>query len=253
MTQPFKNRLHSGQPLLGTMLTLSNPAVAEILVDSGFDWLFVDGEHGALETREILTILQTVGDKIPCLVRVPGLAEVPIKKVLDLGAAGIIVPQVNTAEEAAKVVQFAKYAHEGSRGVGLARAHGYGARFHDYIQSANRDITVVVQAEHIDAVSNIESIVGVPGVDAVFLGPYDLSASMGKMGQVEDPAVLEAIDRITSHCQSVGMPLGYFGVSAQAVQPYMQRGYSLIVAGVDTLFLRSAAMQTLKQLSHPAA
>jgi 2-dehydro-3-deoxyglucarate aldolase len=248
MTKDFRARLKRGEKLLGTMVTLPCSATAEILAGFGFDWLFVDGEHGPLEVHDITAILQAVGDRAACLVRVPEGREVPIKKVLDLGAHGIIVPQVNTAEQAADVVRFARYAPEGARGVGLARAQGYGQRFGEYLASANREITVVVQAEHRDAVANIESIVRVPGVDAVLLGPYDLSASLGKMGKVDDPVVIEAIGKVTNVCRAANMPLGFFGVTAAAVAPYVADGYTLIVAGVDTLFLGSGAKALLEEL-----
>ncbi|MDP6112510.1 MAG: aldolase/citrate lyase family protein, partial [Planctomycetota bacterium] len=183
-----------------------------------------------------------------CIVRVPAADETPIKRVLDLGADGIIAPLVNTAEQAEYVVRSARYSPAGSRGVGLGRAHGYGMRFKEYIDSANELVTVVVQAEHAQAVENIESIVKVEGIDAVLIGPYDLSASMGKMGQVDDPAVIEAIDHVTDTCLAAGIPLGYFGVNAEAVRPFADRGYTLLVAGTDTLFLGSAAEATLSAL-----
>jgi len=227
------------------MVTLPSPAVAEMLADVGFDWLFVDAEHGPLDTAEILSILQAVDDRIPCIVRVPVAEEVYIKRSLDLGAAGIIAPQVNTAESAAAVVNAARYAPEGGRGVGLARAHGYGFSFQEYIQRANEETTVIVQAEHAESVENIEEIVSVPGIDAVLLGPYDLAASLGKMGAIDDPVVISAIDRVTEVCQKSEIPLGYFGVTAEAVQRYADRGYNLLVAGTDTLFLGSAAKRTL--------
>jgi len=248
MGHEFRARLKGGDRLLGTMVTLPCAATAEILAGLGFDWLFVDGEHGPLETAELAAILQVAGDKTACIVRVPEAAEVPIKKALDLGAAGIIVPQVNTAEQAANVVRYARYAPEGARGVGLARAHGYGQRFREYLDAANSEIAVIVQAEHALAVENIEEIVRVPGVDAVLLGPYDLSASLGKMGQIDDPAVVRAIRRVTDACRAAGMPLGYFGVTAAAVAPYAAQGYTLLVAGVDTLFLANGAKALLAEL-----
>ena len=248
MTDSFRSRLLRGDTLIGTMVTLPTAATAEILADTGFDWLFIDGEHGPLEFSDILSILQAVGHKIPCIVRVPAGDEVPIKKVLDLGADGIIAPQVNTAQQAADVVRFARYAPQGGRGVGLARAQGYGARFQEYLDSANDNVAVIVQAEHADAVKNIDAIINVPGVDAIQLGPYDLSASLGKMGMIDDPVVTAAIDRITDACQSAGMRLGQFGVTVGAVRPYIKKGYSLITAGVDTLFLGSAAKRMLTEL-----
>jgi 2-dehydro-3-deoxyglucarate aldolase len=248
MGHDFRARLKRGDRLLGTMVTLPSAATAEIIAGLGFDWLFVDGEHGPLETADLAAILQVAGQRTACIVRVPEAAEVPIKKVLDLGADGIIVPQVNTAEQAASVVRFARYAPEGARGVGLARAHGYGQRFGEYLAAANREVAVIVQAEHALAVENIDAIVRVPGIDAVLLGPYDLSASLGKMGRIDDPVVVDAIRRVTDACQAASMPLGYFGVTAAAVRPYLAQGYTLIVAGVDTLFLGNGAKALLAEL-----
>ena len=166
---------------------------------------------GRWKRATILGMLQAVGDRIACIVRVPGSEEGPIKKILDQGAEGIIVPQVNTAEQAANIVRFARYSPAGSRGVGLARAQGYGLRFQQYLETANERIAVIVQAEHARAVENIESIVKVEGIDAVLVGPYDLAASLGKMGQIDDPAVTDAIEHVTKTCQAAGIPLGCFG------------------------------------------
>lgn len=248
MISDFRSRLQRGDLLLGTMATLPSGSTAEILADAGFDWLFIDAEHGPLDAQDLLQILQAVSHRIPCLVRVPGCDEVAIKRALDLGAHGIIVPQVNTAQQAADVVRFARYAPAGARGVGLARAHGYGFRFSEYVAHANDQITVVVQAEHCMAVEHIDAITAVPGIDAVLLGPYDLSASYGHMGQVEHPEVLAGIERVTQACQTAGLPLGYFGVSAEAVKPWIARGYTLIVAGVDVLYLGQGARRMRHEL-----
>jgi len=248
MTSDFRTRLKRGDKLLGTMVTLGSPAAAEILTSIGFDWLFVDGEHGPLDTGDLLGILQAADHQTPCIVRVPAADEVAIKKVLDLGAGGVIVPQVNTPEQTADVVRWSRYAPLGARGVGLARAHGYGLHFQDYMQSANEQVAVIVQAEHALAAENIEKIVKVAGIDAVLLGPYDLSASLGHTGQLDHPAVVQAIDHITKTCQAAKIPLGYFGVTAASVKPMMDRGYTLIVAGVDTLLLGLAAKKLLTDL-----
>jgi 2-keto-3-deoxy-L-rhamnonate aldolase RhmA len=132
--------------------------------------------------------------------------------------------------------------------VGIGRAHGYGLSFQEYVQSANEDVAVVVQAEHIEAVEHIEAIVQVPGIDAVLIGPYDLSASLGRLGEVDHPEVISAVDRVTQACQGAGVPLGVFGISAKAVRPYIERGYTLIVAGADALLLGQAAQRLLAQL-----
>ena len=116
------------------------------------------------------------------------------------------------------------------------------------MQSANDNVTVVLQAEHRDAVANIEEIVQVPGIDAILIGPYDLSASLGIPGQVDDPAVTDSIDRVTEACQAAAMPLGVFGLNADAVRPHIKRGYTLIIAGVDGIMLGQAAADMLSQL-----
>ena len=248
MKHQFRHRLESGERLVGPMVTLGSPEVAEILTRVGFDWLFIDAEHAPFSALDIQRILQSAGPDMPCLIRLSASQEVPIKKALDVGAAGIIAPMVNSAEQAARVVSMAKYAPIGTRGVGLGRAHGYGLSFQEYVETANDNITVVVQTEHIQAVENIEAIVQVEGVDAVLIGPYDLSASLGRLGQVTHPEVVAAIDRVTEICQAKNIPLGVFGVTAEAVQPYIERGYTLIVAGVDTTMLAGAAKGILNKV-----
>lgn len=249
MTHQFKQRLAGGELLLGTLVSLSCPAVAEILARAGFDWLFIDAEHSALEAQDIQLLLQAAGKDMPGLVRLSSAAEVPIKKALDIGAAGIIAPAVNSAQEAESVVRWSKYSPAGARGVGIGRAHSYGLNFQDYVNNANDELAVVVQAEHIDAVRNIEAIAGVPGIDAVLVGPYDLSASLGKIGQVDHPDVTAAIDRITQVCLAAGVRLGIFGMSAAAVRPYIERGYTLVVAGADCVLLAQAARDMLGELA----
>jgi len=244
MNKSFRQRLEARELLVGTMVTLGAPEVAEIMADAGFDWLFLDAEHSTLDTLELQRLLQGAG-LTPGVVRVATSAEVPIKKALDIGAAGIIAPMVNSAEQAAQVVRWAKYAPLGTRGVGIGRAHGYGAKFQEYVQQANEQVAVIVQAEHIDAVNNIETIAQVAGVDAVLVGPYDLSASLGWLGEVRHPEVVAAIEHVTQVCQAMQLPLGIFGLSAEAVKPYIERGYTLIAVGVDVVLMGEAAKQLL--------
>jgi 2-dehydro-3-deoxyglucarate aldolase len=248
MTPAFRQRLKDHTTLIGTIVSLASPEVAEVLSDAGFDWLFVDAEHSPLEALAIQHILQGAG-ATPCLVRLARADEVAIKKALDVGAAGVIAPMVNSPEQAAQVVRWARYAPLGTRGVGVGRAHGYGFKFQEYVASANEETVVVVQAEHIDAVNNMAAIVQVPGVDGVLVGPYDLSASLGRLGEVTHPDVVSAIERVTQVCLAAHMPLGIFGMSAEAVQPYVRRGYTLIAVGIDTVLLGNAARQVLAQIT----
>ena len=246
MAKHFRKRLNDFESLIGSIVSIRAAAAAEILASAGYDWLFIDGEHGEIQLDDITDILRAVQPDTPCLVRVPSASESNIKQVLDLGADGIIVPQVNNAEQAAQIVQWARYAPEGQRGVGLARAHAYGMNFSNYMESANERVAVVVQVEHRNAVENIEAIVEVPGIDAIQLGPYDLSASYGKMGQLDDPEIVSAIDRVISISLKAGIPVGHFGISANAIQPYTEKGCTLIVAGTDTLFMGTAARKMLE-------
>ena len=182
----FNARLKRRELLLGTMLTLPSPETAEMISKCGFDWLFLDGEHGPASILEWQRVMQAVAGRSACVLRVPGGNEENINKALDIGANGIIVPMVNSAEQARAAVAWSRYPPTGKRGIGLARAHGYGLDFADYMARANDDVAVILQVEHIDAVNNIDAIADVEGVDAIFVGPYDLSASMGKTGQLDD-------------------------------------------------------------------
>ncbi len=244
----FASRLRQKNFLLGTMLTIPAPEVAEMVARCGFDWLFMDGEHAPLSVLDWQRQIQAVGGRCASVLRVPANSEVAIKKALDIGADGIIVPMVNSAEQARQVVNWSKYPPLGSRGVGLARAHGYGLDFSDYIASANADTAVIVQAEHIDAVEHIDEIAAVGGLDAVFIGPYDLSSSMGKMGQVDDPEVVAAIDRVTAACIEHGIAMGFFGVSVDSVRDYIDKGYNLICVATDAGLLTGGASEILQGL-----
>lgn len=228
---------------MGTVITLPSTEVVEIVLRAGFDWLFMDLEHSAMSIKDTQRLLQVAGADIPCLVRVPSNEDTWIKQALDIGAAGVIVPQVHAANDVRRAVQAARYPPEGTRSVGIARAHGYGDEFQEYVATANRTTAVVVQIEHVDAVADIEQILKVPGVDGLFVGPYDLSASMGKAGRVGDPDVREAIERVTKAADHAGIPLGIFGATAAAVEPHVRSGYTLIAVGMDTMLIGKAAKE----------
>ena len=244
----FTKRLRNNELLLGTMLTIPAPEVAEMIAKCGFDWLFMDGEHSPLSILDWQRMLQAVAGRSAGVIRVAAKTEKEIKKVLDIGADGIIAPQVNTADEARRIVEWCRYPPQGVRGVGLARAQGYGLDFASYVESANERVAVIIQAEHIEAVDNIEEIANVEGIDAVFIGPYDLSASMNKMGEIDHPEVVAAIDKVTRACQQNNIALGYFGVTAESVQPYIDQGYRLICAGVDGGFITQGSLDVLQKL-----
>ncbi len=248
MNESFKKKLSRGDLLLGTIVTLPSVETAEILCSCGFDWLFIDLEHSALSIRESQAILQASGSKTNCVIRVPLNNEIWIKKCLDIGASGIIVPQIRNKEDAELAVRLCKYPPQGTRSVGIARAHGYGSRFQEYVTGANDHIALVLQIEHVEAVNNIDAILNVPGIDCLFIGPYDLSASMGKIGQVTDPEVQDAISLVKKSAEQTRIKLGIFGADANAVKPYIDSGYNLIATGMDTMILGGAAKKLLEML-----
>ncbi|HDJ32668.1 MAG TPA: 2,4-dihydroxyhept-2-ene-1,7-dioic acid aldolase [Bacteroidetes bacterium] len=244
----LKEKLQGDDPLIGTILTLPSTEVAEIISSLGYDWVFIDAEHSALDVSQVGLLLQAIAPGCSGVVRVPAQDEVWIKKVLDLGVEGIIVPNVKTAAEVKNIVEMCHYPPAGTRSVGIARAHTYGLTFGQYMKTANDDLTVIIQLEHREAFENIDEILKVPGFDAVFIGPYDYSASVGKTGQLEDGEVQREIARINGKCRRRKIPVGIFGMNARAVKEYVLQGYMLITAGIDFLFLKETAEETLRSL-----
>jgi 2-keto-3-deoxy-L-rhamnonate aldolase RhmA len=198
-------------------------------------------EHSpVLDPAAVLRIVQAVAGKTDVLVRVPTNDDVWIKKVLDTGADGVIVPIVNNAEQARRAVNAARYPPLGRRSVGITPAHRYGADFAGYIERANESTALVVQIEDIVAVDHVDEIIATPGVDAVFIGPYDLSGSMGKLGQIDDPDVQRAIERVVDGCTKVGMPLGLFSTTTDGARKALERGIHFLAVGTDIGLLMAA-------------
>jgi len=228
-------------PAIGTLITLDSTEAIETLTLCGFDWFFIDLEHSALSLGAAQRLIEVVAGRACTLVRVPENSPVWIKRVLDLGSDGIIVPQVNTAAEARAAVDAAKYPPLGRRSVGIGRAHQYGLGFAEYVARANADTAVVIQIEHIEAVNNAEAILAVDGIDGVQLGPYDLSGSLNLLGQVRSEAVQTALRRAKNACKARGLSFGTFVLNPEAVAVEAADGCALIAIGTDTTLLASAA------------
>jgi 2-dehydro-3-deoxyglucarate aldolase/4-hydroxy-2-oxoheptanedioate aldolase len=248
MRNILRQRLLDKEFCLGTIVSIPSPETAELLALCGFDWLFIDMEHGAFDVVSLQNILRAVAGRAPCLVRVPALDETWIKKSLDSGADGIIVPHICSAAEAEQAVGYCKYPPVGSRSVGLARAQGYGTAFASYLSQANAEISVILQIEHIDAVSRIEEIVRVKGIDCLFIGPYDLSASMGISGRVQDQRVVEAISTVHRCASAANIPMGIFVTTVDEAPAYIEAGYTMIAVGVDLMILSRAAQRIIATL-----
>lgn len=245
MRTTFIDKINNPSPAIGTIVTLETPDVAEMLSLCGFDWLFIDMEHGPLSLATTQHIIQAIGGNCSSIVRVPENSAVWIKKALDTGCDGIIVPQVKSAEDVRLAVTAAKFPPQGSRSVGIARAHGYGMSFTEYVASANDKIALVILVEHIDAVNNLEEILAVPGIDGVLIGPYDLSGSMDMLGQVTSEPVRSAIAEIKRKGQERSVPVGMFVMKAEDAQKEIDDGCKFIVVGMDSVLLWNAAKNAL--------
>lgn len=244
----FRTRLLAHEPLVGTLVTLPSPEIAEICADAGFDWLFLDMEHGSLGLDDVQRIIQAVGERCPCLVRVPATERLWVTRVLEIGVAGLILPQLTSAADVARVISYSKYPPPGTRSVGIGRAHRYGARFAEYLARANEDTAIVVQIEHIDAVRNLNEIIRVPGVDAILIGPFDLSASMGKPGALSDPEVQAALETVRARVSGAGMPIGIFSTELEGGKRVLASGYTLVPVATDALLLVRAARGAIQSL-----
>jgi 2-dehydro-3-deoxyglucarate aldolase len=237
-----------GKPSFGSWITIGDNSVAEIMARAGFEWLVVDMEHSAITTAQALDLIRVADlSGVAALVRVPANDPVHIKRALDAGAHGVIVPMVNSADEARAAVEATRYPPEGTRGVGLARAQGYGFEFDEYKTWQADGVTVIVQIEHVDAIDNLEAIVAVPGVDGTMIGPYDLSASLGHSGEYDLPVVAEALTRYEETSKAAGCPMGYHIVwpDEATISERVSRGYTILALGVDEVFLGRACRDVL--------
>ena len=237
MNASFKTRLSERRPLLGVLISLPSPEIAEIYAQAGFDWLFLDWEHGLHDILGLQHIVMAVGRSCPCVIRVPDNDPVWIAKALDTGAAGLIIPHVNSPADAARAVAAAKYPPLGARSIGVARAQDFGLGVRVSLERDNRDTVLIAQAEHIEAVRQIEAILETPGIDAAFIGPFDLSGSLNKPGRLEDSDVLRAINRIRTACAERQVPVGIFTADLEAAAAYKAAGYRLLCVGTDALHL----------------
>ena len=249
----LKKRLSSGEATFGAWLTFSDPAVAEMMAGVGFDWVIIDTEHAPFTLESLASVLMAFnGQPTVPIVRVPWNDRVAIKQVLDLGVGGILVPYVCSVEEARQAVAACKYPPEGVRGFGPRRASDYYRQTDEYIEKANEAVIVAIQIEHIEAVEAIRQILEVPGIDVVLLGPMDLSASVGLLGQLEHPKVVEMIEQVVAEARRVGLPVGVpIGESPSSgsnlLLEWSSKGCRFVIVGEDHIFLRNTAERTLAE------
>lgn len=247
----LKPKLSQGELTIGSWITLGHPAIAEIMAAAGFDWLVLDMEHSVLELSEIQTLIQVLdGQQCPAIVRLTSNHPDQIKRVMDAGATGVMVPMVKSAADAKAAVQSVYYPPRGQRGVGLARAQGYGARFQQYRGWLEDNAVIVAMIEHVDAVKAIDEILAVDGIDAYIIGPYDLSGSMGRPGELNHPDVQSAIARVLEAGQRSGKPGGIHVIEPDQdeLQRRIAAGFNFLGYGLDIRILDSLCRNHMQNI-----
>jgi len=258
----FKKALQSGPAQIGLWVGLADGYAAEIIAGTGFDWLLVDGEHAPNDLRSVLAQLQGIASawsaQAPDAARSHPVVRVPvgdtalIKQFLDIGAQTLLVPMVDTAEQAAGLVAATRYPPDGIRGMGsaLARASRWQA-YPRYLHEANEQVCLLVQAESVQALENLDAIAATPGVDGVFIGPADLSASMGFVGRPDHPQVQAAIADAIGRIQRAGKAAGILSTTEEQARKWLDAGARFVAVGVDTIVLSGACRQLAAQYRNP--
>ena len=247
----LKQKLRKNKLTLGCWLTISNPLIPEILSPAGFDWLCVDLEHTSIDLNQLLILIISIeNQKMIPLVRVGENNANLIKRVMDIGAHGVIVPNVNSAEEAKQAVESVKYPPSGSRGVGLYRAQRYGRKFKDYLQWLENESVVIIQIENIKAIENIDEIFATKGIDAFLVGPYDLSASMNKPGNFNDNEFKKNINKILSSSKKYKIPAGFHSVTSDPKEAIknIKKNYKFLAFSLDSIILQDAAISAMNKI-----
>lgn len=245
----LKHKITLGQLSIGSWITLGDIAIGEILSNAGYDWLVVDLEHSTITMEQAGDLIRVIDlSGVTPLVRLTSNSEEQVKRVMDAGAHGIIVPMVNTREEAERAVGSTRYGPQGSRGVGLARAQGYGAKFREYLNWQKNEPIVIVQIEDQKALVNLEEIFSTEGVDGFIIGPYDLSCSMSIPGEFEHPDFLDVMEYIRSTGQKMGCTSGLHIVEPdiERLRQVIDEGYRFIAYSVDIRMLDVAARKGLE-------
>ncbi len=244
----LRARLHQGDLLVGSIISANAPDVAELMSLVGFDYLWIEGEHAPISMGDAQVLIQAIGGRCPAIVRIPENADVWIKKALDTGCDGLVVPQVKDAQEARRAVAAAYYPPLGSRSVGITRAQAYGTAFDEYVQTINDRLLLVLQIEHVTGVQNVDDIVHVPGIGAILVGPYDLSGSLGLLGQTDHPQVEAQIEAVRVACEHANIPVGIFAADVDTAKRYVDMGFHLICLAADTIFMFRAAFDAVSTL-----
>jgi 2-dehydro-3-deoxyglucarate aldolase len=245
----IRKKLASNQPSVGSWIQIPHPSVAEIMGQAGYDWIAVDMEHGAIAVHQLPDLFRAIelGDTLP-LARIAQGHPKDCKQALDAGAGGVIVPMIESADQLVAIRDACRWPPAGTRGVGFSRANLFGKRFDVYRKEAQAPL-LVAMIEHHRAVTDLESILKVGGLDAILIGPYDLSASMGITAQFGGPTFTAAMDQVRLLCKQHGIACGVHVVTpyVSELQQRISEGYRFLAYSIDAVFLNTAAHLTLNK------
>ncbi len=246
-----KAKLLAGKPAFGTIHSLAHPPVAELIGLSGYDFVMIDGEHGLGNDSAHMACLHAVtATPANALLRVPGHEPVAIRRALDLGFEGLLVPDVRNVKQAREIVASCFYPPRGKRGfaAGLLRASDYGLAVEDYVKSDGSELLLCLMIESAEGVKNVQAIAGIDGVDVIQLGPFDLSYDLGIPGQFDHPKFIRALERIEKGTRAAGKVLGGLVMPGQNCEPLIERGYTMLTIGADLGMLAMALKSALPQV-----
>lgn len=243
----IRDDLRSGKPSIGSWIQIPHPSIAEIMGQAGYDWVAVDMEHGAIGVHQLPDLFRALelGGSLP-MARLAHGESKDCKHALDAGAGGVIIPMVESAQHLIRVRDACRWPPAGIRGVGFSRANLFGADFEAYAEEAQAPL-LIAMIEHVRAVQNLDEILAVDGLDAILIGPYDLSASMGLTGRFDAPEFIEVMARIRDTCRSFRMPCGIHVVQPDPAQlaQKISEGYLFLAYSIDAVFLRTSAINPL--------
>jgi 2-dehydro-3-deoxyglucarate aldolase len=247
--QQIRNNLKLGKTSIGSWMQIGNASIAEIMGCSGYDWVAIDMEHGSMSTSQLPDIIRALelNNTLP-LVRLSMGHFAEAKYALDSGAGGIIIPMIESSQQLHSIINESTWPPFGIRGVGFSRANLYGKKFSSYCEEAKQPF-IVAQIEHINAVNDIENILTVKGLDAIIIGPYDLSASMNIVAQFDHPNFADALNKILVGCKKKKIPAGIHIVDPTLDQLNLriEEGYQFIAYSIDSVFMRLSAQNPLNQ------
>ncbi len=247
----LKQKLKNNELTLGSWVTIGHPAIIDIMASAGFEWLVVDMEHTSIDLTMAHNLIATIqANGMKALVRVSKNEEVIIKRILDMGADGIVVPMVKSREDALEAIDYAKYPPVGKRGVGLFRAQKYGLGFDEYKKWVNEELVIIAQIEHYEAVENIEEIITTEGIDGVIIGPYDLSGSMGYPGEYDREDVKDGIQKVLDVCKANNIPSGFHVIESDPskLNERIEQGCTFLAYSLDFFFLGDSARDGMKKV-----